>query len=67
MAGERKKGIIRNPQGKNQYPGTKAEKTFSFRLEKDLDEKVRGYCERHNISQTQFWEQLAEDFFSLVG
>ena len=63
---ERKKGIVRNPQGKNQFPGTKADRNFTFRLDVDLDKKVREYCAKHEITQTQFWEQLAEDFFSLV-
>lgn len=58
-----KKKIIRNPKGINQFPGTKG-KNFTFRLDKELDSKVREYCVAHDITLTRFWEQLAEDFFS---
>ncbi|NMG60539.1 hypothetical protein E1H12_18965 [Geitlerinema sp. P-1104] len=61
----KKKIPPRNPKGINQFAGTKSRNSFSFRLDAKLDEKVREYCAAHNITQTQFWEQLAEDFFSI--
>jgi predicted HicB family RNase H-like nuclease len=52
-----KKGIIRNPSGRNQWEGSRADKPITVRLQKELDEQVRERAATEGKSLTEVVEE----------
>jgi predicted HicB family RNase H-like nuclease len=52
-----KKGLIRNPSGKNQWEGSRADKPIAVRLQKELDEQVRERAKAEGKSLTEVVEE----------
>ncbi len=59
-----KKGIIRNPTGKNQWSGNRADKPIAVRLLKELDEQVRERASAEGKTLTQVMEEAIEFYLA---